>query len=95
MGGQFVFAHFVLSIFDAGMPTLAYLGPIYFHSLPQAVTAFLDGEDLTLETITQLNNATGDVLQPNTDLPVFIMNGDCFVVPNDDVSFGGVKALFR
>lgn len=95
VNGQFVFYEFDLAIFDPSAPTLGYLGPIYFYSLDDPFPAYLDGEDLTLETIIQLNNSIGDVHQPDTQLPVFIMNGDCGGVPNEDVSFGGVKALFN
>ncbi|RKZ19928.1 hypothetical protein DRQ50_01020 [bacterium] len=95
VNGEFVFYEFVLGIFDVTGPTLGFMGPIYFHSLPDPFPAYLDGEDPTLETIIQLNNAIGDVHQPDTNLPVLILNGDCGGVPNDDVSFGGVKALFQ
>jgi hypothetical protein len=95
VNGQFVFYEFDMAIFDASAPTLGYLGAVYFHTLPDPFPAYLDGEDPTLETVIQLNNSIGDVFQPDTNLPVFIMNGDCAGVPNEDVSFGGVKALFN
>ena len=95
VNGQFVFAEFDLVIFDPSGPTLGFLGPIYFHSLPNALPAYLDGEDPTLETINQLHNYIGDVFQPDVNLPVLILNGDCEGVPNEDISFGSVKALFR
>ena len=95
VGGQFIFAEYDLAIWDPAQTTLGFLDHIYFHSLPEPLPAYLDGEDLTLETILPLRNATGDPLNAGTNFPVLILNGDCNVVPNEDASWSDVKALFQ
>ena len=91
--GSFIFAQYDILISDASAPTFGYLRNLYFHSLPEPVPAYLDGEDLNL--IKPLRNSTGDVVRPSIDYPVLILNGDCDVVPNEDATWGDVKALFQ
>lgn len=95
VGGQFTFAEFDLIVWDATEPTFGFLAKIYFDSNDTGLPNYLDGDDPTLETILPLRNSTGDPLNANTNFPVLILNGDCFVVPNEDASWGDVKALFK
>jgi hypothetical protein len=95
INAQFVFAEFDLLIYDAGGPTLGYLGPVYFHTLDDPFPAYLDGEDPTLETVIPLLNSVGLYNPTDMTVPVLVMNSDCWVIPNEDVSFGEVKALFH
>ena len=95
VGGQFIFAQFNLVVWDATEPTFGFLDKIYFDSNDTGLPNYLDGDDPTLTTILPLRNSTGDPTAPNTNFPVLILNGDCFVVPNEDASWGDVKALFK
>ncbi|MBU2499855.1 hypothetical protein KJ682_00865 [bacterium] len=76
-------------VFDVLDPFLAYVGPIYFHSTPELLPAYLDGEDV--ELVKPLIPSQGTILDP-----VLIVNGQCSgPVDAESESWGGVKGLFR
>ena len=90
--GNVVFMTFDLFVTDATTPVNVYLSPIYYHSLPQEVCAYLDGSDNDI--ILPLYNSTGDPRVQGEIFPVFTLNSDC-VVPAEQTSWGDVKSLFR
>jgi hypothetical protein len=82
-----IVATFDLTITDDAVPVNFYIDGIQQHSLPYKQPAYLDGSDYNI--IKPLQQPTG-----GPDIPVATLNGGC-AVPNDDVAWGEVKALFR
>lgn len=98
VGGQFVFASYDLLVTADNQVTHGFIGPIFEHSLPEAVPAYLDGEDL--ELIKPLTNVLVWEDFPEVEVPVLHLNPvdlllGCWTIPAEPTSWGGVKALFR
>ncbi len=85
--GRLVLMDITLYVLDGMIPCYGYVGPIYFHSAPEALPAYLDGADLG--NIKVMYPITGSV-----DDWVISLNNGC-VVDNEAASFGSVKSLFR
>ena len=87
VGGKLVLADVLFVINDAMTPTYGYVGSTYFHSPPDALPAYIDGEDPSM--IIPMYPILGGF-----DDPVIMINNGC-VVDTESSSFGTVKSLFR
>jgi len=85
--GKLVLMDIRLYVVDGMIPTYGYVGPTYYHSLPEPLPVLVDGEDRNVVDL--MYPPTG-----GTDNWVVSLNNGC-VVPNETVSFGSVKSLFR
>ena len=74
-------------LLESSEPLQWYIDGIYFHSLPEKVPAYLDGDDYNI--IIELQQPTG-----GPTIPVATINGAC-AVPTTEASWGGVESLFR
>lgn len=95
VNGQVVLAdlEFVLAPYALGDPSYAFIDEVYFSLLENGLPAYLNGanEGFPMHQANAYNPGwTGSV-----GVPVFIVNGDCNTVANEDLSFGSVKSLFR
>lgn len=76
-------------VYDQLAPFLAFVGPIYYHSSPELLPAYLDGVDM--ELVKPLIPSQGTILDP-----VLIVNDKCSgPIDAATESWGGVKGLFR
>jgi len=82
-----VVATFDLVLLDDSVEVNFWIDGVQRHSLPYRQPAYLDGSDYNI--IKPLQQPTG-----GPDEPVSTLNGGC-AVPNEDVSWGEVKTLFR
>lgn len=82
-----VVAYFDYILLDDTVPVYWYIDGVYRHSLPEQIPAYLDGDDYNI--IIPLQQPTG-----GRDIPVASINGEC-AVPNDEVTWGSVKSLYR
>lgn len=80
----------VLYIFDVTVPTLGFVGPVYYNSIEGVeLPCYLDGDDV--ELIKPLYPVMGDIAEP-----VLILNDSCTgPVPNETSSWGELKSLYR
>ncbi|MFO7609268.1 MAG: hypothetical protein R6X35_08740 [Candidatus Krumholzibacteriia bacterium] len=83
----------VVAIFDFFVledtePIYWYIDGVYFHSMPDKVPAYLDGDDYNI--IIALQQPTG-----GPEIPVASINSDDCAVPIEPVTWGGMKALFK
>lgn len=76
-----------LLIVDTAEPVNFYIDGVYFHSLPEQVPAYLDGDDYNI--IKALQQSTGGPMYP-----VATINGEC-AVATQPATIDGVKALYR
>ncbi|RKZ16674.1 hypothetical protein DRQ50_05850 [bacterium] len=82
-----IVATFDLTLIDDAVPVNFWIDGIQQHSLPYRQPAYLDGSDYNI--IKPLQQPTG-----GPQYPVATLNGGC-AVPNEDLTWGDVKALFR
>lgn len=87
IGGAVVLMDIRLYNTDGFIPSYGYVGPIYFHSIPELLPAYLDGADL--ELVKPMYPSLGSI----HDWVISLNNG-C-VVDDENTSFGTVKSLFR
>ncbi len=85
--GRLVLMDITLYVLDGMIPAYGYVGPIYYHSAPEALPAYLDGADLSV--VVPMYPHLGGI-----DDWVISLNNGC-VVDNETSSFGSVKSLFR
>ncbi len=93
VNGQLVIADLQFLISNSGAPSYAFIDEIYFSLLENGLPAYLNGasDGFPLHQANAYNPGwTGSV-----GVPVFIANGDCNTVANEELSFGSVKSLFR
>lgn len=70
-----------------------YVDEIYFSLQENGLPAYIDSND-NAYTVHPINTANPGYGGSVSD-PIFIVNGDCGVVANEEASFGSVKSLFR
>ncbi len=87
VNSNLVLMDITLYVVDGMIPTYGYVGPIYYHSVPESLPAYLDGADLNL--VVPMYPHLGGI-----DDWVISLNNGC-VVENETASFGSVKSLFR
>lgn len=75
------------TLLDESTPVNWYIDGIYFHSMDEKVPCYLDGADYSIKIA--LQQPTG-----GPGIPVATINGQC-AVPADNVSWSGVKSLYR
>jgi hypothetical protein len=83
-----VVAIFDFFVLEDTAPVYWYIDGVYFHSLPEKVPAYLDGDDYNI--IIELQQPTG-----GPTIPVASINSDDCAVETEPVSWGGMKALFK
>ncbi len=74
-------------------PGAIYVNEIYFSLLENGLPAYLDGASGG-HTLHPANAYNPGYLGSVAD-PIFVSNGDCNTVANEEASFGSVKSLFR
>lgn len=87
VNGLLVLMDIQLYVIDGMVPVYGYVGPVYYHTAPEALPAYVNGEDLT----------DVQVMYPHLggiDDWVISLNNGC-VVETEQTSFGTVKSLFR
>ena len=82
-----VVMQFSAIIQDESVASNFYIDAWFFHSLPEAVPAYLNGANI--EEIIPLQQITGA-----PDIPVATFNGDC-AVATEDLTWSSVKQLYR
>ena len=82
-----VVATFELALLSDTPEVNFWIDGVLRHSLPDRMPAYLDGSDYNI--IKPLQQPTG-----GPQFPVATINGGC-AVPNDDLTWGDIKTLFR
>jgi hypothetical protein len=87
MGDNVVVATLLLLVSSVDEPIEFFVDALRFHSLPDAVPAYLDADDSSL--IKPLQQSTG-----GPEIPVATINGEC-AVATDSETWSSVKSLYR
>lgn len=87
-GGVVTAMEFNVVVMDPATPGEIFVENTYFHSLPEALPAYLDIDEAS--SIKPLHQSTGDETSP-----VFFVNGGCVPVGVEQTTFDGVKSLYR
>jgi len=92
VNGSVILADLTILVLN-GDPGMAFADEVYFSLLENGLPAYLDGanEGHALHQA----NAYNPGWSGSIGVPIFVTNGDCITVANEEVSFGSVKSLFR